>query len=78
MAAVNDEGKEGLFSGTVSHPKNIVTLVMPITAMFVLYEVVPFPQPKAAARRHPIPSIPIPRLMAYFGGGGAPASLAQA
>ena len=54
------------------------TLVMPITAMFVLYEVVPIPQPKAAAKRQPIPSIPIPRLIAYFGGGGAPDNLAQA
>lgn len=46
--------------------------------MFSLYEVVPFPVPKAPVRRHPIPSIPIPRLMACLGGGGAPDNLAQA
>lgn len=55
-----------------------LTLVIPIAPMFSLYDVVPFPLPKAPAKRHPIPSIPIPRLIACFGGGGAPDNLAQA
>lgn len=56
----------------------IFTFVIPMAPMFSLYEVVPFPVPKAPVRRHPIPSIPIPRLMACLGGGGAPDNLAQA
>lgn len=51
---------------------------MPMAPVFTLYVVVPFPLPKAPVKRHPIPSTPIPRLMACFGGGGAPDNLAQA
>ena len=51
---------------------------MPIAPTFSLYDVVPFPVPKAEVKRHPIPSIPIPRFMAWLGGGGAPEILAHA
>ena len=54
------------------------TLVIPMAPVFTLYVVVPFPLPNAPVKRHPIPSIPIPRLIACFGGGGAPDNLAQA
>ena len=56
----------------------VYTLVIPIAPMFSLYEVVPFPDPHAPARIHPIPSIPIPLFIAWVGGGGAPDSLAHA
>lgn len=55
-----------------------LTFVIPRAPTFSLYEVVPFPVPQAPANRQPIPSIPIPLLMACFGGGGAPDNLAQA
>jgi len=54
------------------------TFVIPMAPMFSLNEVVPHPLPKAPVKRHPIPSIPTPRLIACFGGGGAPDNLAQA
>lgn len=43
--------------------------------MFSLYDVVPLPVPKAPAMIQPIPSIPIPLLIADVVGGGAPDSL---
>ena len=36
------------------------TLVMPMAATFSLYDVVPFPEPKAPAMTHATPSMPIP------------------
>ena len=56
----------------------IHTLVIPMAPIFSLYEVVPVPVPQAPARMQPIPSIPIPRLIAWAGGGGAPDILAHA
>lgn len=53
----------------------LCTCVMPRAPMFSLYDVVPFPDPQAPAIRHPIPSIPIPLLIADVVGGGAPDSL---
>lgn len=55
-----------------------LTRVIPKAPTFSLYEVVPFPVPQAPARRQPIPSTPIPRLIACLGGGGAPDKRAQA
>ena len=37
--------------------------------------VVPFPVPHIPAMMHPSPSVPMPRLMACGGGGGAPDNL---
>ncbi len=54
------------------------TFVMPITAIFGLNDVDPIPDPQAPASMHPMPSIPIPRLIAWEGGGGAPDKRAHA
>ena len=48
---------------------------MPRAPIFSLYEVVPLPLPQAPASIHPIPSIPIPLLIAAVVGGGAPDNL---
>ena len=51
------------------------TCVIPRAPIFSLYEVVPLPLPQAPASMQPIPSIPIPLLMAAVVGGGAPDNL---
>ena len=58
--------------------KTYNTFVIPRAPMFSLNDVVPLPLPQAPANKQPIPSIPIPRLMASFGGDGAPHMRAHA
>lgn len=73
-----NKGKNVDFKCIMHKTAGHLTFVIPRAPTFSLYEVVPFPVPQAPANRQPIPSIPIPLLMACFGGGGAPDNLAQA